>query len=170
MKRCAEFIACALVAAAFFAPRGAVAQTPAPAAPKKDKSQRLIANFPVPVGQKSMGIVIPDWENGESKMSFNVDMMEHKDIEHIQMTNAKIQTFDEEGKLDLVLLLPVSVFDLKTCLLTTDKPFVLKRADFELMGDALELDTLARQATITGKVKIIIYNFEEPTRKETPHE
>lgn len=167
MRPCIKYFACTVVAV-FVGAHGMFAQTPA--APKKDDTQRLIANFPVPVGEGANGIWIPDWENGKDKMSFYVAEMEHKDLENIQMTNAKIITYDDNKKVDLILLLPVAVFDLRTRLLSTDKPFVLKRTDLELIGDSLELDTLARQAKIKGNVKMIIYNFQEPAKKETAHE
>jgi len=166
MKRCAKYFALALAAICI---PGFRAATQTADAPKKDNSQRLVTNFPVPIGENAIDIRIPDWENGKQKMSFYVGVMEHKDPEHIQMTNAKIKTFDENGNNDLTLLLPVSVFDLKTRLLTSDQRFVLRRTDLELIGDSLVLDTVAKQATIKGAVKMIIYNFQQPAVKETPH-
>jgi len=162
MKLRAEYFACALVLA-FVVSRGAVAQT-APAA--KNDAQTLITNFPIPVHEKGDGVGFPYWEDGKLKMRFNVEVMERKDLEHVAMTNAKIITYDDDQNADLILLLPVSVLDLTTRILTSDKPFVMKKTDFELMGDSLQLDTLGRQAKIFGKVKMVIYNFNMPVGKE----
>ena len=95
---------------------------------------------------------------------------EHKRQRSPQMSNAKIITYDDNGVVDLTLLLPVSLFDLVSRVLTTDQRFVLKRNAFELMGDTLELDTSARKARIVGKVKMVIYNFDEMNAKEPAHE
>ena len=166
MKRCVEYFACAAVVS-FFLARGVCAQTP----PASSGSHDYGNDIPVAVGQMADGIRFPYWENGRlKKMFFNVGTLEHKDIEHILMKNAKIITYDENEKTDLILLLPVSMFNLKTRLLTTDQQFMLKRADFEMTGQALQLDTATRQATIIGNIKMIIYNFNAPAKKATPHE
>jgi hypothetical protein len=164
MKQCAKYFACAMAALVLFASRAGAQSSGKPRNDVRD-------NFFVPVGETADGISFPYWENGKLKrMFFNVAFLQRRDLDHLQLKNANIKTFDDNGNTDLVLLLPSSIFDLKTQLLTTDQRFVLKRSDFELMGDALELDTAKRQATIKGKIKIIIYNFQEPARKETPHE
>jgi hypothetical protein len=164
MRPCAKYSACALVMA-FMVARGALAQT---AAPKN--TQTLITNFPIPVHEKGDGVGFPYWEDGKLKMRFNVDVMERTDLEHVEMTNAKIITYDDDQNTDLILLLPVSVLDLTTRILTSDKPFVLKKTDFEMMGDSLQLDTFTRQAKILGKVKMVIYNFDVSTGKDPVHE
>jgi hypothetical protein len=170
MRRCAKYFACMAVAAFVFARMaGAQSGTTAPTAdtPKKD----YVNVIPIPVGENAIDSWIPYWEGGKVKtMLIHVHLIEHKDPEHVQMTNAKIITYDDKKQTDMILLLPVSVLDLRTRLLTTDKPFVMKKTDFELMGDSLELDTETRRATITGKVKMIIYNFEDPSKKEPAHE
>lgn len=166
MKRCVEYFAC-VAAVLFLLECGLGAQKPA-SSPGDDS---FIRNFFVPPGQTADGIRFPYWENGRlKKMFFNVGTLERTDLEHILMKNAKITTFDENEQTDLIFLLPVSVFNLKTRLLTTDQPFMLKRTDFEMTGAALQLDTATRQATVIGNIKMIIYNFKAPAKKETPHE
>ena len=166
MKRCVEYFACA-AAVSFLLACGVCAQTASPSPSGHTNGD----DFPVAIGQMADGVRFPYWENGKlKKMFFNVGTLEHKDLDHILMKNAKITTYDENEKIDLILLLPVSVYDFNTRLLTTDQKFMLKRTDFQLTGDALQLDTATRQATITGNVKMIIYNFKAPAKKETPHE
>src|SRR5271168_5085208 len=110
MRPCAKYFACAMVVAFVFA-RGAGAQSGETA--KTDKKLSII---PIPVGQNAIDIRFPYWgTDGKLKtMLFHAALMERKDLTHIHMTNAKITTFDEHEKADMVLLLPVSVFDLST--------------------------------------------------------
>ncbi len=74
-------------------------------------------------------------------MFFNIEEMYRTDLKHLQMTDAKIVTFDDDEKPDLTLLLPVSVLDLTTRILTSEQPFLVRRSDFSLVGDSLQLDT-----------------------------
>jgi hypothetical protein len=164
MKPYAKYCAYALVAI-FASTREMIAQTETSPAPKNG-SQSLVNGIPIPVGNEWKGVHFPYTENKKLKMHFDVEVMKRKDTEHVMMTNAKIITFDDDQKPDITLLLPISVLDLTTRILTTDKSFVLQRTDLELMGDSLRLDTLKRQATIVGKVKMIIYNFQESATKE----
>jgi len=135
----------------------------------EDKAPKF--NVPIPVGQKANGVRIPYWdEDGNLKMRFNIDEMLRKDIDHLQMTNAKIETFDDDGRPDMTVLLPVSVLDLNTRVLTSAHPFLLRRTDFDLVGDTLELDTVTHQGKVTGKVKMIIFNFGESAKEQPAHE
>jgi hypothetical protein len=165
MRLCAKFFAFAVVAALVFA-GVARAQTG-----DTTKNDTLMNNLFVPVGEKAIGFTTSYRENGkQKKMFFQVGLLERKDIEHVQMQNAKVTTYDDQEHTDMVLLLPVSIFDLKTRVLTSDKQFVLQKTDFEIMGDTLDLDTVAKHATITGKIKMIIYNFQIPAKQEPAHE
>lgn len=166
MRPCAKFFAFA--AAAALASAG-VCRAQTGDTPKS--SDTLMNNLFVPVGEKAIGFTSAYREDGKKKkMFFQVGLLERIDMEHVQMQNAKLTTYDDHEHADMVLLLPVSIFDLKTRLLTSDKPFVLQRTDFEIMGDTLNLDTVAKHATITGKIKMIIYNFQEPAKQEPAHE
>jgi hypothetical protein len=117
---------------------------------------------PIPVGQKASGVRIPYWdENGKLKMFFNIDEMLRSDPDHLVMTNAKIETYDDDGKPDITLLLPLSLLDLNTRMVSSNQPFVLKRTDFEMMGDTLQMDTVKQLGKVTGNIKVVIYNFGE---------
>ncbi len=166
MKRFAKYFACAALAmsagCAFCgAARAQAGQTPAPT--PATKSSSLAANLFLPVGETAKGAHFYDKaDDGKSnRMLFDVGVLERKDQDHLQLQNAKIVTFDENQKEDLTFLLPVSMFNLNTYFLTTDQPFILKRADFELMGATLELNTKTRQGKITGSVKMIIFHFDD---------
>lgn len=150
------------------------AGAPPPQTPKEsghDEPPPLI-NVPIPAGQSAQGVRFPYFDDsGKLKMFFNVDVMLRKDNGHLQMTNAKIETYGDDGKPEMTVSLPLSLLDLNTRVLTSDRPFTLRRSDFELSGDTLELNTVTRMGKIAGKIKMIIYNnLGEATKTESPHE
>jgi hypothetical protein len=157
---------CAAAAAIIFANAG-IAQKQ-----QGDQEQKVPRfNVPIPVHQKANGVKIPYWDDdGNLKMIFNIEEMMRKDIDHLQMTNAKIETYDDYGKPDMTVLLPLSLLDLNTRVVTSDRPFILRRTDFDLVGETLELDTARREGKITGKVKMIIYNFSDTAKEQSGHE
>jgi len=159
MKRCVEILAITAAVALAFTP-SVPAQTPAPVKTTDD----LIKMFFIPVHEPTDGVNFPYLEDGRLQR-LRVEHLERTDTEHVELHNAKITTYDENESIDMTLLLPFAIFNLKTHLVTTDKPFILKRSDFELMGQTLELDPKTRQATITGKVTMIIYNIQPPAPK-----
>jgi hypothetical protein len=166
MRRFAKHFVCFLGMAVAFA-NAANAQKP-DAATDHDKPPLL--DVPIPVGQKASGLTFPYREDGKLKMFFNIDEMFRVDWGHLQMTNAKIQTFDDDGKADMMVLLPVSLLDLNTRILTSNQPFLLRRTDFSLVGENLQLNTVTRQGSIKGKVKMIIFNFGDTQKKDAAHE
>ncbi|MGB8354188.1 MAG: hypothetical protein WCD79_09900 [Chthoniobacteraceae bacterium] len=158
MRRFAKY-SISILGIAFGFVSAAHAQKPA-ATPKS-----VALDVPIPVKQKASGLTFPYREDGKLKMFFNIEEMYRTDLDHLQMTNAKIQTFDDDGKPDMTVLLPVSVMDLNTRILTSNQPFLVRRSDFSLVGEKLQLDTAARHGIVKGKVKMIIYNFGDTEKK-----
>lgn len=148
------------------------AQLPAiPAAsPSATPTSSLMKMIPLPVGETSKGFRYTDIDAGKKKMFLNVDELKRIDAQHVQMTNSKIITYDENGAKDFTLLLPDSVLDLITRALTSSHPFVLQRSNLEMMGDTLELDTAGHKAKVTGKTIMVIYNVNDLATKGTAHE
>jgi|GEM_PF-2397035 len=140
----------------------AFAQTPATSGTAKS----LALNVPIPEKQSATGVKFPYIENGKLRMFFNVDVMYRADPIHMQMTNARVETYDEEGKPEMTVLLPLSILDLNTRIVTSRQSFLVRRNDFSLVGETLQLDTTARQGKVTGKVKMIIYNFGDTEKQE----
>jgi len=49
-----------------------------------------------------------------------------------------------------------SVFDLKTKILSSQERATVKRADFNIVGDAIQFDTNTRTGRMVGNVKMVI--------------
>jgi lipopolysaccharide export system protein LptC len=122
-------------------------------------------NVPLPVGQSAKGVHIPVFdEDGKMQMFLNVDAMLRKDDDHLQMTNTKVEIYNDQGAPDMGIDLPVSLLDLNTRVLTSDHSFTMHQTDFELTGDTLEFDTVTRIGKIFGNVKLIIYNIGDAAK------
>jgi hypothetical protein len=163
MRRFAKY-SIALLGIAFGIMNVASAQKPVANASDTPKPPAL--EIPIPVNNKATGLTFPYREDGKLKMFFNVEEMFRTDLDHVKMTNAKIQTFDDDGKPDMTVLLPVSMLDLNTRILTSEQPFLVRRSDFSLVGERLQLDTSTRHGIVKGKVKMIIFNLADTDKKE----
>jgi lipopolysaccharide export system protein LptC len=54
--------------------------------------------------------------------------------------------------------LPTSTFELNSRILRSNERTTITRADFTISGDALEFNTIERQGTLKGNVKMVITN------------
>jgi hypothetical protein len=57
---------------------------------------------------------------------------------------------------------------LNTRVLSSPQRTTIKRADFEIVGDAVRFDTAARQGTITGNVKMVISDQSKLKPQKSP--
>jgi lipopolysaccharide export system protein LptC len=74
-------------------------------------------------------------------------------------------TFDAQEKPDYHIDMPNAVLNLQTRVIVSDTRTNIKRADFEIAGDAMEFSTLTHQGTLTGHVHMTIYNQSELSGK-----
>ena len=98
-------------------------------------------------------------ENDKVVMDFETEVARKIDDDHIEMENLKIIAFDDEGK-KINIELPRSIFNLTTRILAGDSQVVIKREDFEIIGQTCEFNTKTRYAKLTGNVKMTILNTE----------
>jgi hypothetical protein len=129
---------------------------PAPAKEKKEEVKPRDFDVPVPLGIPVKGIKIPHRdEKGKLVMTIEAEVATKLDDKHIDMENMKIESLDDEGK-TMNIELPHSIFDLDTRILSGDSRAVIRREDFEITGDTVEFDTKTRNATLRGKIHMII--------------
>ena len=118
-------------------------------------------DIPVPIGEDIKGIRIPYYgEDGKTlQMTFDAEVARKLDETHIEMENLKIDNYSEDEK-DFYIELPTAIFDLETRILTGDKSVLIRREDFEIVGDAVEFHTKNRFGKILGNVKMIIFSSD----------
>jgi hypothetical protein len=68
----------------------------------------------------------------------------------------KFKTFTPEETPELEISVTDSIFNLKTQMLSSSERSTVKRADFEIVGDKMQFDMVARQGKLTGHVKMVI--------------
>lgn len=98
-------------------------------------------------------------ENDKVVMEFETEVANKIDDENVEMQNLKIIAFDDEGK-QIDIAMPLSIFNVTTRVLTGKERIVIKRDDFEIIGETGEFNTKTRYAKFLGNVKMTILNSE----------
>jgi hypothetical protein len=132
--------------------------------PKKTDSDHDI-DIPVPDGVPVKGIKVPSYSaDGKLLMMLDAEQARKLDADRIEFENLKIDAYSDDDK-KIYVELPRSIFNLSTRILTSESRVLIRREDFELVGDAGEFYTKNRFAKILGNVKMTIFsteNFDQP--------
>ena len=134
---------------------------------KNEGSSKM--SIPLTKDHPSIGLKIPYFgSDGKLQMNFNIGVANRLDDNHVKMDETQVETFND-GKSDMIIDLPSSVLDLTTRVITTNQNVKIKRADFEITGHTMEFNTVTKQGTIGGNVRMLIYNIdnESAEKKET---
>ena len=92
-------------------------------------------------------------------MMLDAEQARKLDAERIEFENLKIDAYSDDDK-KIYVELPRSIFNLTTRILTSESRVLIRREDFELVGDAGEFHTKNRFAKILGNVKMTILSTE----------
>ena len=154
-------------------PSPEVATTPPPSAEalptgkgKKAKVARIRQAkeipFPLPVGNSGHGIKIPQVDvAGQLLQMLQSAKITRLDNEHVEMHQTNIDLFHPDGKEDFHVVLPDSILDLKTQIITSDHPVTVRTDDFELTGERMQFNTVDRTGELQGHVHMVIRNFKQ---------
>ncbi len=127
--------------------------------PAREESGQEI-DIPVPDGVPVKGIKVPSYSpEGKLLMLLDAEQARKLDAERIEFENLKIDAYSEDDK-KIYVELPRSIFNLTTRILTSESRVLIRREDFELVGDAGEFYTKNRFAKILGNVKMTIWSTE----------
>ena len=122
-------------------------------------------DIPVPDGVPVKGIKVPSYSaEGKLLMMMDAEQARKLDADRIEFENLKIDAYSDDDK-KIYVELPRSIFNLTTRILTSESRVLIRREDFELVGDAGEFYTKNRFAKILGNVKMTILsteNFDKP--------
>ena len=127
-----------------------------------EPAPRKPMDVPVAIGHNAMGLRIPIHSpEGKTQVIFDTDIVFRKDQQTLRLTDLRIETFDDEGKPEMIIAAPLSHFDLNTQMLTSDKPVTIKRPEVEVTGDRLIFDARLRQGKLVGQVKVRLFRAKE---------
>ena len=116
-------------------------------------------NVPIPVKHSAQGVRLPYYDGvGKLQMFFTIAKAIRVDMDHLEMKNAYMQSYDEKGVADTTVFMTRSLLDLNTRIVTSDIPVTVRRSDFEIVGQKMVFNTQTRVGHMTGHVRMVIYN------------
>ncbi len=130
---------------------------------KRDRKRPPVSfQVPIPIGHQNKGIKLPNHdEQGRLQMNFEIGTATRVDEENLEMTELKIEIYDEAGKAEMIIEMEKSNLDLNTRVLSSVDPVTIHRHDMELTGKEMTFDTKSRQGKFTGPVKMLIFNRDD---------
>ena len=118
--------------------------------------------FPLEPGDDAIKLKIPEMSTGGDLLS---QLMAAKatrlDNEHVQMHEMNLDLYHPDGKEDFHIIMPTSVFNLHTRIITSEDPVTVRTQDFELTGEKMEFNTVDRTGKLIGKVRMLIHNLKQ---------
>ena len=137
-------------------PKGKKEKLPS-ASPTGSAGDQSMANIPLPIGHEAKGLVLPDFDlQGHLRGRFEAESAKRLDEVHIGFHVLKITTYTPENQPDMTIELSESILNLKTRILSSNERSIIKRADFNIVGDSVEFDTNSRVGKLVGNVKMVI--------------
>jgi lipopolysaccharide export system protein LptC len=116
-----------------------------------------LRSIPLPIGHEAKGLVLPNFDpEGHLTAKLEAGTAKRVDENHVVFAGLKLTTFTPENQVDIMVEMQESVFDLETRVVTSTHRATIKRADFDIAGDSVQFDTVARQGKLAGNVHMVI--------------
>lgn len=126
---------------------------------KDDKKDTL--SLPIPKDRPQKGVKIPLYNaEGKLRMHFTIGVATWVSVEHIKMETLSIQTYKEDGEMELDMEFPDAMMNVKTKEIATDTNVTIRRDDFEISGKKLVYNTDTKIGKLSNGVKMLIYNTD----------
>ena len=127
--------------------------------PKQRKAKEI--PFPVPIGRTAHHARIPSYDTlGKLLSVVESAKMTHIDNEHVQMDQMQFDMNEGNGKDEYHVTMPTCVLDLKTNIITSDQPVIIRTKDFELTGERVQFNTVEQTGELQGHVHMVVHNFK----------
>lgn len=121
-----------------------------------------LKDIPLTVGHEAKGLVLPNYDlRGNLLGRFEAGTAARLDDNHVRFTDLKIVSYDAKQQPDFNVAMEDAVLNLDTRVIDSSKKTKIKRADFEIVGDTVQFNTVTRHGTLTGNVHMTIYNQKE---------
>ena len=118
--------------------------------------------FPLPIKDTAHNFKLPQiGATGELLSKLMATKITRLDDEHVEMHEANIDLNHPDGKSDFHVILPDSIFNLKTHIISSEHPVTVQTEDFELTGESMEFNTVDRTGELKGHVHMVIHNFKQ---------
>src|SRR3954470_15660275 len=132
--------------------------TVTPAKKQRPKAEEGVKDVPLATGHDAKGLVLPDYDLlGRMRGKLEAGVTRRLDEENIEFEGVKFTTFMPETKTpDLEIVTKTSSLNLRSQVFKSKERTVVKRADFEIVGDSMEFEMITRQGTLAGNVKMVV--------------
>ncbi len=125
--------------------------------------------IPLPIGDKSMRLKIPSFGDTGQMLSQLMAMQAKRiDADHMELQGTKIDLNQADGKSDYHIEIPTSIFNLKTRIITSDQPVVIRTQEFELTGEKMSFNTVEKSGELLGNVHMVIHNLKKTAGVTSP--
>ena len=133
--------------------------TPSSKALAPDPANEAPLSIPLLQGYDSFGLSVPDHDaSGRLRSLFVIGAISRVDDRTVEIRDSFLETYRENGGLDLSIEMPKANLDRFTRVLASKTPVVIRRDEFELKGATMEFNTLTREGGMGGAVEMVIYN------------
>ena len=128
-----------------------------------EEEPRKLMDVPVAIGHGAEEIRIPIHSpEGLDQVVFEAEIAFRVDKQTLRLSSLHMDVFDDHGNPEMTIDAPLSHFDLKTLILTSDEPIRIRRPEVEVTGDKLVFDTQTRRGKLTGQVRVRLFtNLKE---------
>jgi hypothetical protein len=156
-------LTCAVLAAEKKSPKPSAkgaspAPTVAPAKKQRPKPEEGVRDVPLATGHDAKGLVLPDFDLlGRMRGKLEAGVTKRLDEQNIEFEGVKFTTFNPETQApDLEIITKTSTLNLKSQVFKSEERTVVKRTDFEIVGDTMEFEMISRLGTLAGNVKMVV--------------
>ncbi len=126
-------------------------------------------NLPLVAGHPATGLKIPYTDGkGKLQMIYYIGTATRLNEDLVDMKDSKVETYNDEGEVEMTVDLPVSQLNLNTKIVTSDTKTTIKREDFTVTGDSVKFNTVSKQAALVGHVHMIVYDLKDESATPPP--
>ncbi len=120
--------------------------------------------FPISNGHDTKVLNMPyRGPDGKLKMRLNVEISTKVQDETVDMTNAVVETFNEQEEHEMSINMPKSALNLVTWELTAHQAVSIQRDDFNLTGNSMTFNLYTKVGGLADNVRMEIYDLQSET-------
>ena len=125
--------------------------------------------FPLGVADSAKKLKIPETDRAGALLSLLMAAKATRvDDEHVQMSEMNLDLYHPDGKEDFHIIMPTSIFNLQTRIISSEDPVTVRTQDFELTGEKMEFNTVERTGKLMGKVRMVVHNLKQVAGGSNP--
>ncbi len=134
---------------------------PSDGADKVTKPAEQPLRLPVREGDVSLGLELPESENGKLRSFFSIEKLFRIGEHRVRLDGGFLEFFEDDGSLEFSIDLGQAVIEEDTRMLVAQEPVTVRTSSFELTGKGLKFNTKTRAGSLGGPVRMVIYSDSE---------